>query len=138
MEKKRLIGLYVFSSVVIAWSVLGMSMIPKIIEQPEIYAPNPIFKLIGITLPFILLGIVLFLLLRKNWARRALLVITVLEFCYFIIGTINRFAGTPYPTMRSFAHDLLFTLIQLFYYLILVYYFTRSEVREQFKWENPA
>jgi len=139
MEKKVSIGIIIFSLYLFfigVWRLMGTIDLKSLmigIYYPDYYAfkmMSPYIVVVRVIAHIVLFSSGLFMLLKRDLARRTgLLVCVLLIFInsYYVIkfqGYYSAISGQPV---------LVILIIQWLWYLVPIYFFTRPKVKEQFK-----
>lgn len=127
MEKKRSKGITIFGWIYILFSVCGlMTLIAGILEGQGILY---IFAMLVEIILFLAIGIGLLKL--KEWARKFVVYSNIIVILLFISRTIWLYVVSPESPLFPIGIMAIFTAVPIL--LLIIYFFTRPKVREQFK-----
>lgn len=134
-EKAWSIGIKVFGLTLLYFPVRGLERFPRHFSMPlsvtlnELY-PNP-------TIHFLFLGIsivaIIGIFTKEKWAYIFLIIFTL----FHLLWSISILGKASISFISTFDFQVLLNIkvpiIKLYYFLALIYFFSRPQVREQFK-----
>ena len=148
MQKKRSVGVTIFGILLIIWGICGFTGTILLVQYFQLTG-------IGVNLikPYLILGSLFYIptlisgigaLLLANWARRLIICLNVLLFgssVFLIIGWVR---GVVYVVTHSNINfvrgqivDGMLWFLHLGWSIILVWFFMRPSVKEQFQITLP-
>jgi hypothetical protein len=136
MEKKRLLGVTIFSWLIIILSALNLiSRLDYIIKSAQKTAKVGIsdYFYLAVSIVSIVSGI--YLLKLKNWARLVTLFISTLVFFDVLLKGILLLRGLSFGHMQIII--LFMIIVPLVFEGAVIFYLTRAQVRDTFSLADP-